>query len=49
MNNNKPTLYTVLSPALLNLYDMDNAVVVIIDETWKKLCLNDSIMFGYIE
>ena len=31
MNNNKPTLYTVLSPALLNLYDMDNAVVVIID------------------
>lgn len=27
----KPTLYTCLSPALLNLYDLKNAVVVIID------------------
>ena len=27
----KPTLYTSLSPALLNLYDLSNAVVVIID------------------
>ena len=27
----KPTLYTVLSPALLDLYDLDNATVVIID------------------
>lgn len=31
MSENKPTLYTVLSPALLNLYDIDNAIVVIID------------------
>lgn len=31
MNENKPTLYTVLSPALLNLYEIDNAIVVIID------------------
>lgn len=31
MNNNKPTLYTCLSPALLHLYDLKNAVVVIID------------------
>lgn len=29
--NNKPTLYTSLSPALLNLYDLNNSVVVIID------------------
>jgi 2-phosphosulfolactate phosphatase len=29
--NNKPTLYTSLSPALLNLYDLKNSVVVIID------------------
>jgi 2-phosphosulfolactate phosphatase len=27
----KPTLYTSLSPALLHLYDLDNAIVVIID------------------
>ena len=31
MANNKPTLYTSLSPALLHLYDLSNAVVVIID------------------
>ncbi|WP_246228335.1 2-phosphosulfolactate phosphatase [Paraflavitalea devenefica] len=31
MTNNKPTLYTSLSPALLHLYDLNNAVVVIID------------------
>lgn len=31
MNNNKPTLNTCLSPALLHLYDLKNAVVVIID------------------
>jgi len=31
MNKNKPTLYTCLSPALLHLYDLKNAVVVIID------------------
>lgn len=31
MANNKPTLYTCLSPALLHLYDLRNAVVVIID------------------
>lgn len=31
MNNNKPTLFTCLSPALLHLYDLKNAVVVIID------------------
>jgi len=31
MSNNKPTLYTCLSPALLHLYDLKNAVVVIID------------------
>ncbi|MFT3948859.1 MAG: 2-phosphosulfolactate phosphatase [Agriterribacter sp.] len=31
MTDNKPTLYTVLSPALLNLYDIDNAIVVVID------------------
>lgn len=29
--NNKPTLNTSLSPALLNLYDLNNSVVVIID------------------
>ncbi len=28
---NKPTLYTCLSPALLNLYDVNNFVVVVID------------------
>jgi 2-phosphosulfolactate phosphatase len=31
MQTQKPTLYTCLSPALLNLYDLKNAVVVIID------------------
>ena len=29
--SNKPTLYTSLSPALLNLYDLNSSVVVIID------------------
>lgn len=29
--NNKPTLYTSLSPALLHLYNVNDAVVVIID------------------
>jgi 2-phosphosulfolactate phosphatase len=29
--NNKPTLHTSLSPALLHLYDLNNATVVIID------------------
>lgn len=29
--NNKPELYTSLSPALLNLYDISNSIVVIID------------------
>ncbi len=29
--DNKPSLYTSLSPALLNLYDLTNSVVVIID------------------
>jgi 2-phosphosulfolactate phosphatase len=29
--NNKPSLYTSLSPALLHLYDINNSVVVIID------------------
>jgi 2-phosphosulfolactate phosphatase len=29
--NNKPTLYTSLSPALLHLYDLSNSIVVIID------------------
>ena len=28
---NKPTLYTVLSPALLHLYDVRNSIVVVID------------------
>ena len=31
MNLQKPTLYTCLSPALLHLYDLNNATVVIID------------------
>jgi 2-phosphosulfolactate phosphatase len=31
MTNNKPTLYTTLSPALLHLYDLNNTIVVIID------------------
>ena len=31
MNNNKPSLYTCLSPALLNLYDVSSSIVVIID------------------
>lgn len=30
-SNNKPTLHTCLSPALLNLYDVSNSIVVIID------------------
>src|SRR5690606_69588 len=29
--NNKPTLFTSLSPALLHLYDVSNSIVVIID------------------
>jgi 2-phosphosulfolactate phosphatase len=29
--NTKPTLYTCLSPALLHLHDLNNAIVVIID------------------
>jgi len=29
--NNKPTLYTSLSPALLHLYDVNSSIVVIID------------------
>ena len=28
---NKPTLYTILSPALLHLYDVNNTIVVVID------------------
>jgi 2-phosphosulfolactate phosphatase len=31
MNNNKPSLYTCLSPALLHLYDVSESIVVIID------------------
>lgn len=31
MKKNKPELYTCLSPALLNLYDVDKSIVVIID------------------
>lgn len=31
MTENKPSLYTVLSPALLNLHNLQNAIVVIID------------------
>lgn len=31
MNNNKPSLVTCLSPALLNLYDVSDSIVVIID------------------
>jgi 2-phosphosulfolactate phosphatase len=31
MSTNKPTLHTCFSPALLHLYDLSNAVVVIID------------------
>lgn len=31
MAEQKPTLYTSLSPALLHLYDLNNAIVVIID------------------
>jgi 2-phosphosulfolactate phosphatase len=31
MNSSKPSLYTCLSPALLHLYDVNNAIVVIID------------------
>ncbi|HEX6181029.1 MAG TPA: 2-phosphosulfolactate phosphatase, partial [Chitinophagaceae bacterium] len=31
MAEQKPTLYTSLSPALLHLYDLNHAVVVIID------------------
>ena len=31
MNNNKPALYTCLSPSLLNLYDVSSSIVVIID------------------
>jgi 2-phosphosulfolactate phosphatase len=31
MSNNKPALYTSFSPALLNLYDVSNSIVVIID------------------
>lgn len=31
MNLNKPTLFTVLSPALLHLYNLDSSIVVVID------------------
>lgn len=31
MSSSKPSLYTSLSPALLHLYDVNNAIVVIID------------------
>ena len=31
MNSSKPNLYTSLSPALINLYDVSNSIVVIID------------------
>jgi 2-phosphosulfolactate phosphatase len=31
MSNPKPTLFTSLSPALLDLYELNNAIVVIID------------------
>ncbi len=31
MTNSKPPLYTALSPALLHLYDVNHAIVVIID------------------
>ena len=31
MSQDKPTLYTSLSPSLLHLYDLNNSVVVIID------------------
>jgi len=31
MTNSKPSLYTALSPALLHLYNVNNAIVVIID------------------
>ena len=31
MQENKPELYTCLSPSLLNLYDVDKSIVVIID------------------
>ncbi len=31
MRNNKPSLYTSYSPALLHLYDVSNSIVVIID------------------
>jgi 2-phosphosulfolactate phosphatase len=31
MSNTKPALYTSFSPALLNLYDISNSIVVIID------------------
>ncbi len=31
MSNNKPTLFTSFSPALLKLYDVSNSIVVIID------------------
>ncbi len=31
MSSNKPSLYTCLSPALLNLYDVSSSIVVIID------------------
>jgi len=31
MSSNKPTLHTCLSPALLNLYDVNSSIVVIID------------------
>ena len=31
MDNNRPTIFTSLSPALLHLYDVSNSIVVIID------------------
>jgi 2-phosphosulfolactate phosphatase len=31
MTNSKPSLYTALSPALLHLYDVNHAIVVIVD------------------
>ncbi|HMP92129.1 MAG TPA: 2-phosphosulfolactate phosphatase, partial [Phnomibacter sp.] len=31
MSQSKPTLYTCLSPSLLHLYDVQDAIVVVID------------------
>ena len=46
MNSSKPTLFTCLSPALLHQYDLQNAVVVIIDVFRATSTITSAIFNG---